>query len=38
MSLFKSFSIRSLLVLSMVFAFSTATFSADDDEAEETVE
>ncbi|RZO93076.1 MAG: hypothetical protein EVA52_02290, partial [Gammaproteobacteria bacterium] len=38
MSLFKSFSIRSLLVLSMVFAFSTTTFSADEDEAEETVE
>ncbi len=38
MSLFKSFSIRSLLVLSMVFAFSTTTFSADDDEAEDTVE
>ena len=38
MSLFKSFSIRSLLVLSMVFAFSTTTFSADEDEAEDTVE
>ena len=38
MSLFKSFSIRSLIALSMVFAFSTTTISADEDEAEETVE
>jgi len=37
MSLFKSFSIRSLIALTMVFAFSTATVSAED-EAEESVE
>ena len=38
MSLFKSFSMRSLIALSMVFAFSTTFVSADEDEAEDTVE
>ena len=37
MSLFKSFSIRTFIVLSLVSAYSTVTFS-DEDEADDTVE
>ena len=37
MSLFKSFSIRTFIVLSLVSAYSTVTFS-DEDEANDTVE
>ena len=38
MSLFRSFSIRSLLALSLVLSFSTTIFSADDDEADDEIE
>ena len=38
MSLFRSFSIRSLLALSLVLSFSTTMFSADDDEADDEIE
>jgi iron complex outermembrane receptor protein len=38
MSLFRSFSIRSLLALSLALSFSTTTFSADDDDADDEIE
>ena len=38
MSLFRSFSIRSLLALSLVLSFSTTTFSAEGDDADDEIE